>query len=276
MQIKNPLKRKSKSDMIVERQLTVMGNAFSWISAVIILVTIVIGVFSFLRIESLGDKLDKRIERQDELILQKTQRFEDKFEEFRGEIDKKIGQYETNFGNRVDRFTDKSEQNMKDAITNMNKDFEKLSGESALKPHIDILYNENPLNGKVIEITMTGTQHFDLHGIYLKNTGSKVAEKMVIRLSFTYPIFCGNWYNMIPNEGFHTTLYWKSWSAEYDYITPGDKWNTPFINDDFDIQQGDIIKPENMPFKIGCKLEVLYEAAIPAIAEFTILLSYKK
>ena len=50
---------------IVDKQLSVMNNAFIWISIIVVILTVGLGLFSFLRIDSLQTQIDNQMNKQD-------------------------------------------------------------------------------------------------------------------------------------------------------------------------------------------------------------------
>jgi len=268
-------KNRTTTESIASTQLKVLGYLIAFLTAIIILVTIFLGIFPTNRIDKLEADVEIKLQKQDDRISDAMRTMEERYNKIYDQIESKLNNYESKTESKINRFEDKSDYKFDKAIDDLNSDFEKLAGESAAKPKIEILYDGEPLNGRTINIKILGQRHFYLHNISLKNSGSRIAVKMILRLSFTHSIINSDWarYN-IPDDGYVKSMYWRAYDSDSEYITPGDSWNKPFKGDYFQFYNADI-KPEDTPYEVKCKLDVLYESPIQATAEFSILFSYE-
>jgi hypothetical protein len=81
-----------------------------------------------------------------------------------------------------------SKNEVNDAIREMERKFEILSGQALKKPEIQIFYNDEPIGGKKIDIESKSENSILLNGFYLKNIGDNVASDISINFYFSIPI----------------------------------------------------------------------------------------
>jgi len=120
--------RTNSTNDLVNRQLSVLQTIFIALSAVIVLLSFGIGIFTYFRTESLESKIHNAISQQDAKIESALKDMTQRMYDIQGDIDNKINNY-----------TDKSEIRIKEKITDLNKDFEKLSGETLKRPLLEII-----------------------------------------------------------------------------------------------------------------------------------------
>lgn len=253
-----PMLRKksvSRTSDIVDKQLNVMNNAFIWISIIVIIMTIGLGLFSYLRIDSLQSQVDANIQKQDNEIKDALEKY-----------DKRIDRIEDKLDERVTEYINRSNTELKDKISDFKSDFEKLAGETLKKPVLEILYLGSPLQGQFIESKKATDGWLDSPSIIIFNSGTKESTIPSINLSFSEDItdITGDWRK--------TTTSDPNYKCQYQLELNG-------MSDDLAvIKVGESDRFE--PFRINlnsidvnllrCKLEIFYEETLPAVAVFSI------
>lgn len=253
--LKMLLKKQNKSTTdIVDKQLSVMNNAFIWISIIVVILTVGLGLFSFLRIDSLQSQIDNQMNKQDARIQDALLAYE-----------KRIDRMEDKLEERITNYIDKSNSEFKEKISDFRNDFEKLAGETLKIPVLEILYFGSELKGQIIEVNKSDDGWIDMPAVVLFNSGTKESQLPSINISFSEEVhITGNWNKTIaldPNFNFQYQLELGSARDDLSIIKVGE----------YDRLEPFRIKLNSTDTKtIRCKIEIFYEAPQPTVAIFTI------
>ena len=248
---------RNKTSDLVDKQLNVMNSAFIWISIIVIIMTIGLGLFSYFRIDSLQSQVDANIQKQDTKIKDALDIY-----------DKRIDRIEDKLDQRVSEYIDRSDTEMKDKISDFKSDFEKLAGETMKTPSLEILYLGTLLRGQIIELKKGGDGWIEMPSIVVFNSGTKESTLPSINISFSEEIqINGEWRNTVSFDPNYKNQYQLELSGARDDLSI--------------IKVGEYDRLE--PFKIKltsaqvsslrCKLEIFYEATLTAVAVFSIKLN---
>jgi hypothetical protein len=251
-------KKDKSTNELIHYQLSVIQTVFIALSAVIVLLSFGIGIFTYFRTESLESKVNNAIKEQNAKIESELKEMTQRMNDLNKDID-----------NRINNFTDKGEVRIKEKLSELDNDFEKLSGETLKRPLLEVLYNDFPLMGNIIEAQKNNEGIISLPTIIIYNTGSKEATLPSINISFNEEA------EIIGADWVHTINFDQSYKSSYQLelgsiredlavIKPGER--DPLINILF--RMGTNSKNE-----IKCKLEIFYEDENSVKTIFTLKLT---
>ena len=167
-----------------------------------------------------------------------------------------------------------SKREVTDAIKEMERKFEVLSGQALKEPLIEIYYQNNPISGKTttIDIEIRDTSHVGrFPGLFVKNIGDKKAEDVSFHFYFSEKIrLLGEEYEgRLPGALYTTKDEKLSGLENYPYtlelegkisLNPLEHWSFP-VNIIF-------FYPGKAPTKVGVKLLIFYGAEKPTETNF--------
>ncbi len=81
-----------------------------------------------------------------------------------------------------------SKKEINDAIANMERKFDILSGEALKKPEIELFYDDRPIGGRSIDIELPTNALILLKAFHIKNEGDREADDITIKFYFSIPI----------------------------------------------------------------------------------------
>jgi len=250
-------KNVNRTTDIVDKQLNVMNNAFFWISIIVVIITIALGLFSYLRFDSLQTQLETQIRKQDSEIKDALDSY-----------DKRMNRIEDKLEQRISEYINRSNTEMKDKISNFKDDFEKLAGETLKAPSLEILYLGTLLNGQTIEPQKGNDGWIEIPNILIFNSGTKESQLPSINISFSEEIqITGDWRNAVTLD--------PNYKNQYQLELNGSRDDLSLIK----VGEYDRLEPLKIKLTSGqvnslrCKLEIFYEATLPTTAVYTIKLN---
>lgn len=244
----NPLTR---YESLVAKQTSWLGYLLSWMGLFLVLITIAMGVYSYFRIESIEDKMDKIITK-----------YENEINDLSKDVKNDLMYRSTYLENKQEKYEDRSNSNMNSAIKDMEFKFDKLSGQALLYPEVTILYNGENLEGKTIKVEVEKSiwdnkqSHIDLlelGNISIKNTGKKKLEGF--NVVFTFDALIRNMGSYLDEKIMQLNSNDNNTTVRYNYgdqiINPEYNW-TP-VNNSF---SGFYLEGEKRI--INCSMDVYY------------------
>lgn len=155
-------KKTTTSKEIIDNQLKVLDISFKWISMIVVIVTIALGVFSAIRIENIQTQIDNSITKQ-----------ENKLDIAISNLNDRLFKLEEKVENKILNYTDRSKLDIKDALTNLNSEFDKLAGETLKQPNLELLYEGQELSGQTFELSLDNNGKLILPSIVIFNKGNQ-------------------------------------------------------------------------------------------------------
>jgi hypothetical protein len=178
----NPLNR---YELLVDKQTRWLGYLISLGGIFAVLITVLMGIYSYVRIESIETKIEA-----------KMTKYESQINELSKDMNNEFMSKSTYIETKQEKYEDKSNSNMNSAIKDMEVKFDKLSGQALIYPEVSILYNGENLDGKTIKLKIDKESwenkyiRIDLKNISIKNTGGKKLEGFNVVFTFNTPIEC--------------------------------------------------------------------------------------
>lgn len=172
------------SKEIIDNQLKVLDISFKWISIIVVIVTIALGIFSAIRIESIQSQIDNSISKQ-----------ENKLDNAITNLNERLVRLEDKVENKILNFTDRSKEDIKDALSDLNSEFDKLAGETLKEPNLELLYDGQDLNGQTLELKLDSGGNFILPSFIISNIGNEESTLPSINFGLTEEItsIAGSW-----------------------------------------------------------------------------------
>ncbi len=178
-------RQKSKdSKDIIDNQLRVLDISFKWISIIVVFVTVALGIFSAIRIESIQSQIDNSISKQ-----------ENKLENAISNLNDRLVRLEDKVENKILNYTDRSKSDIKDALVNLNSEFDKLAGETLKEPNLELLYDGQELNGQTLELKLDSNGKVVFPLFIVSNIGNKESTLPAINFGLTEELasISGGW-----------------------------------------------------------------------------------
>jgi len=260
------IKSQNSLDNIVIKQLSVLNNVFVALSVIIVLVSIIIGLFSYLTSKDLrteNDVLNKRID-------DKLSYYEDKNEKNHQVMEDNLSSKENYIDQKMSSFSNISEQKINQALNQLDTKFDKLSGEKLKKPKVAIYYNGQRYSisdsSKIKIYSDNGS--FTTYPFKIANIGDKEISNFSIRIFFIDEIKLnpsGGWQQQSSSDSpFKTELYW---GQEFPTtVNPGEKWEVSSLK--FSINKN--IR------EVKARMKVFYGVEEPEIADLIFINSSAK
>lgn len=244
----------------IKKQLSTITIIFSIIAVFFLIIA---GLVGYVSVSSSRD-IDEAINRLQEDGTKLQDKLYTAEKEIRNDLDRRI----ENIEKRIEIYTAKSNQEVKSAISEMEQNFDKLSGEELKKPIIEILRDGLPLEGQIIELKVNTNDEILLPQFSFRNIGNRQLQIPSINLFVSENItisITGNWQNEELTD--------DNFKSQFQYYVDG-------LSDDLSvIKHGETDRMES--FKLGsigkdmelldCKMVVYYDAG-PSKASFKIKL----
>jgi len=152
-----------------------------------------------------------------------------------------------------------SRNEIDDAIKEMERKFEILSGQALREPKIDIYFQDNLITNRTISIKTASTNWINVDSLYLKNNGDKIAKEISIKFYLSQGI---GYVQTYTQKGRYFGTGWQVYnSPDKNYpglcvyeeklsLNSGDSWAIPGIQ----IQR----EPNEAINMLNSKIEVFY------------------
>jgi hypothetical protein len=164
------------------------------------------------------------------------------------------------------------------AVSNMQKRFELLAGESLKKPALELLHENSPLENSVVVVSVQNTSPMQVpvDTLFIKNTGDKKTEPLSIRVSAAVPVGLGfsssqEWEAVSSSE---KDFPWTFYSIRHATVAPLETLNIhPLI---LSLEYSMLWSSPNHQTNVPCKIQVFYGGEKPAEARFQIRAQLKQ
>lgn len=156
-----------------------------------------------------------------------------------------------------------SRNEINDAVREMERKFEVLSGNALKKPELTIRYEGKDLENQILTAKLKNKTNFSLSEILLKNIGNKSTESVSMRLYFNEKITEPNepyWEQLKSFDDKFPVLFWSGHELK---ISPGEEWHTPPFSGKFS---------ETSTRELSAKLMVYFGEENPTQVNFVIKL----